>query len=103
MNLVQLPGLIGEDNQGAIFLAENKQVNERTKHIDIKHHFIHEFIESKTEIQQGKIFKIDMKDNTADIGAKNVEVGLYQKYEFELDNGMMDLREKIFTQKNRNM
>ena len=28
MNLLVLPGLIGEDNQGTMFLAENKQVNE---------------------------------------------------------------------------
>ena len=36
LKLVELPGLIGEDNQGAIFLSENRQVNDRTKHIDIK-------------------------------------------------------------------
>ena len=33
MNLLRTPGLIGEDNQGAIFLANNKQVSQRTKHI----------------------------------------------------------------------
>ena len=40
LNLVDLPGVIGEDNQGVIFLANNKQVSQRTKHIDLKHHFI---------------------------------------------------------------
>ena len=97
MKLIHLPGLIGEDNQGAIFLAENKQVNERTKYIDIKHHFIREFVEPKNGIQQGQIFKVDSKENTADTGTKNVEVGLFRKHEFELDNGMTDLREKILT------
>ena len=32
-NLILL-GLIGEDNQGAICLVENRQVNNRTEHID---------------------------------------------------------------------
>ena len=31
LNLVDLPGVIGEDNQGAIFLANNKQVSQQTK------------------------------------------------------------------------
>ena len=95
-NLVDLPGYIGEDNKGAIFLAYNKQVSERTKHIDIKFHFIREFVENHDGVQQGEIFKIDTKDNTADIGTKNIEVGLFNKHEFELDNGMLELREKIF-------
>jgi len=70
MKLIHLQGLIGKDNQGAIFLAQNKQVNERTKHIDIKHYFIREFIEPKDGIQQGQIFKVDTKENTVDIGTK---------------------------------
>ena len=96
MNLVDYPGAIGEDNQGAIFLAKNQQVSQRTKHIDLKFHFIREFINNRNGIQQGHVFKIDTKDNTADIGTKNVEVGLFNKHESELDNGMINLREKIF-------
>ena len=69
-NLVEYPGLIGKDNQGAIFLAENLQVSQRTKHIDTKIHFIREFISTSNEVQHGKLFKIDTKDNTADIGIK---------------------------------
>ena len=91
-----LPGLIGEDNAGAIFLARNKQVSERTKHIDLKHHFIREFIDKRDEVQQGEIFKIQSEYNTADVGTKNVEVQLFKRHEEELDNGMPDLREKIF-------
>ena len=94
--LVDLPGLIGEDNAGAIFLAKNKQVGERTKHIDLKHHFIREFIDDKDRTQQGEIFKIHTLDNTADVGTKNVEVQLFKKHEEEIDNGMPKLREKIF-------
>ena len=63
LNLLTLPGLIGEDNQGAIFLAENKQVNDRTKRIDIKFYFITEFDEKKDGIQERKIFKVESKNN----------------------------------------
>ena len=40
VNLAKYTRLIGEDNKGAIFLAENMQAIRRTKHIDIKFHFI---------------------------------------------------------------
>ena len=36
-----------EDNQGTIALAKNAKINSRTKHIDIKFHFIREAIENK--------------------------------------------------------
>ena len=58
LNLMELPGIMLEDNAGAIFLAANKQVSKRTKHIDLKHHFIREFTEIEDGIQQGKIMKI---------------------------------------------
>jgi len=34
------------DNQGSLALAENPELHQRTKHIDIKHHFIREHVES---------------------------------------------------------
>ena len=89
---------MGEDNQGAIFLAENMQVFQRTKHIDIKFHFIREFISNSQTIEQGKLFKIDSKNNTADIGTKNVDVKTFEKHEKEIDTGMRDLRKYLFRQ-----
>ena len=32
-----IPGVIYEDNEGAIFLSKNKQVSQRTKHIDVRY------------------------------------------------------------------
>jgi len=32
------------DNQGSLSLAENPEFHQRTKHIDVKHHFIREHI-----------------------------------------------------------
>ena len=74
-----------------IFLSENKQVNDQTKHINTQYHFICEFVSNK----EGKIFKIESKLNTADVGTKNVEVGLFHHHAFELGNGMLELLEKL--------
>ena len=96
LRLAELPGLMFEDNAGAIFLAGNKQVSKRTKHIDLKHHLIREFTENINGVQQGKIYKIATELNTADIGTKNVEVHLFKKHANELDSGMPMLRERIY-------
>ena len=61
-------------------MSLNKQVSKRTKHIDLKHRLIREFTENIYRIQQGKIYKIETKLNTADIGTKNVEVHLFKKH-----------------------
>ena len=41
------PTTICADNQAAIFLAINPAVERRMKHIDIRHHYIHEQVEIK--------------------------------------------------------
>ena len=40
------PTEISEDNQGAIAMAINPVGHKRTKHIDIKHHFIREAVQA---------------------------------------------------------
>jgi hypothetical protein len=40
------PTTIYEDNQGCIALTENPVMHKRTKHIDIRHHFVRERVES---------------------------------------------------------
>jgi len=65
-------------------------VNKRTKHIDIKYHFIREFNRKGF----GKPYKIDSKDCVADIGTKNQEVSLFVKHETEIDDGFPTLRNK---------
>ena len=42
MDLTQNPTLIHEDNQGAIAIARNPVAHARTKHIDIRYHFVRE-------------------------------------------------------------
>ena len=42
------PTVIREDNQGAIAMAKNPVGHKRTKHIDIKHHFVREAVNAGT-------------------------------------------------------
>jgi len=37
---VQLPIHVHVDNNGAIFLAENQNSSDRTKHVDTRYHFV---------------------------------------------------------------
>ena len=39
-------GHIYEDNQSTICSAKNQQIHEKTKHIDIKYHFVHDLVEA---------------------------------------------------------
>ena len=58
--------LVNLDNQGTINLAKNPVNHQRSKHIDIKYHFI------RTEIQPGtiKLDYIPTEENVADIFTK---------------------------------
>ncbi|GKB85376.1 hypothetical protein Tco_0957648 [Tanacetum coccineum] len=56
------------DNQGAIHLSRNAMFHERTKHNNVKYHFIREIVESK-EIE---VVKIGTYDNAADAFTKVV-------------------------------
>jgi hypothetical protein len=73
---IRLPIIVRADNIGAIFLASNFSVGQRTKHIDILTHFIREFIEDEIL----KIILIRTEDNDADIFTKNTTEELYDKH-----------------------
>ena len=66
MNIATDDVLIHVDNQGTINLAKNPVNHQRSKHIDIKYHFI------RSEIQAGtvKLEYIPTEDNIADIFTK---------------------------------
>ena len=96
VKLSDLPGYMFEDNAGAVFLAGNRQVSKRTKHIDLKHHFIREFTEEKDGCKQGEIFKIESEFNTSDIGTKNLDIKSFKRHAQELDDGMPMLRERVY-------
>nr|GEV40131.1 retrovirus-related Pol polyprotein from transposon TNT 1-94 [Tanacetum cinerariifolium] len=50
------------DNQGAIHLSRNHVFHERTKHINVRYHFIKEVLEAKTV----EVLKVGTEHNAAD-------------------------------------
>ena len=62
------PTPLVSDNQGGIFLAVNPAHDRRLKHVDIRYHFIREFVESK----RVDITYISTDDMVADILTKSL-------------------------------
>ena len=83
MNVKDLPNVLYEDNEAAIYLAKNKHVSARTKHIDIKQHYVREHIQSGL----GEIVGIKSEENFADILTKNVSLSVFDKLSEGILNG----------------
>ena len=64
---MQKPSVIYKDNQGTIFLAKNRQVVIRKKHIDIHRHFLRNMVKKKDMY----VNYIWSEYNPADIMTKN--------------------------------
>ena len=80
------PAILYEDNTAAIFLINNQHVGARTKHIDIKYHFIREL----TESGQIKIQFIRSEDNVADGNTKNLSEVIFTKHRNKLRSGRLE-------------
>ena len=68
------------DNVGAIWLSNNRNTGDRTKHIDIRTAFVKEYQED------GKIIIkfVKSEENDADIFTKNTSSIIYQKHQENL-------------------
>ena len=80
------PSIIYEDNVGAIFLSQNRQVGQRTKHIDVREHFIRRLVEN----DQVEVKFVKSEDNHADILTKNVKQELFDKHSAQINTGKLD-------------
>ena len=81
MNIaVELPITVHVDNVGAIWLSNNRNTGDRTKHIDIRPSFVKEYQED------GKIIIkfVKSEDNEADIFTKNTTNIIFQKHQEKL-------------------
>jgi hypothetical protein len=72
---IPVPILYG-DNQGSIFWGENPIQEKRSKHIDIRYHYIREVVENKQIVPAF----IEGKNNPADILTKNLERILFERF-----------------------
>ena len=64
------------DNVGAIFLAYNAKNSQRTKHVDIRAHYVRQYVEDGIV----KIIFVKSEENTADAYTKNVSGVLYSRH-----------------------
>ncbi|GKE16112.1 hypothetical protein Tco_1423689, partial [Tanacetum coccineum] len=72
------------DIQGAIHLSRNHIFHERTKHINVRYHFIREVLEAKTV----KVLKVGTEHNVADTLTKVVPRLKLQHYSKLLNVGI---------------
>jgi hypothetical protein len=77
--------IIYEDNLGAIYLLKNQQISPRTKHIDIRHHYMRDLH------QEGRIDVrfVRSEDNPADIETKNTDKQTHDRHATNIRNGTM--------------
>jgi hypothetical protein len=70
-----LPGVIKGDNRGAIALSKNTKDHGKVKHIDIRHHYLRELIQS------GNISfeQVPSADNLADVFTKPLSRDLHHR------------------------
>ncbi len=73
---VNKPTPLCGDNQGSIFLAVNPAHDRRTKHIDVKYHYIREFVENK----QAFLYYVNTKDMIADNLTKALPYPAHDKH-----------------------
>jgi hypothetical protein len=83
---VSLTAIIYEDNLGAIFLTKNQQVSSRTKHIDIRHHYMRDLLTAE---------KIDIRfirseANSSDICTKNTPRDIFERHTEKIRQGILD-------------
>ena len=77
---VRLPIVVRVDNIGAIFIGSNVTVSQRSKHIDVRYHFVREFVHDGFI----KIIFVRTRDNDADIFTKNLSGELHERHSVKI-------------------
>jgi hypothetical protein len=68
------------DNQGSIFIGSNPVQERRSKHIDIRYHYVRQLIEEK----KIELFFVEGAENTADLFTKNLGAPKFLKFRGQL-------------------
>jgi len=78
------------DNSGAIFIARNMAVGQRTKHIDTRCHYVRELVETG----ELEVIYVKTTDNVADLLMKNLGSGSFGKFAEVLKTGNISTLEE---------
>jgi hypothetical protein len=74
--VVTLPIIVRVDNVGAIFMSENASTSSRTRHVDIRYHYVREFVEEGFI----RIVFVRSEANISDEFTKNVSGDTYDAH-----------------------
>ena len=77
------PTILYGDNQGCLHLSKHPTNHQRTKHIDIKHHFIRDLVLDNVI----SLLYIPTEEMVADIMTKGLPTPLHQKFSTKLSSG----------------
>ena len=84
--VVEKPITVRVDNVGAIYMAENGGISQRTKHIDLKTKFVTQYVEDGFI----KVIFVRSEDNKSDFFTKNVSGEIFDQHK---GNFVMDRNE----------
>ena len=73
---MEYPIIVNVDNVGAIYLAKNQVLSQRTKHIGVRYYFVRDYIEDGLV----KIIFVKSQNNDADMFTKNLPTELFKKH-----------------------
>ncbi len=74
LGLIQYKATVFCDNQSATHLTKNQMYNERTKHIDVRYHFIRDIVSQGTVVVQ----KVSTHNNPTDMMIKGVPINKFR-------------------------
>ena len=77
---VKLPIVVNIDNIGAVFMANNKSTNSRTKHVDIHTKYVNQYVEDGII----KVVFVKSGENVSDIFTKNLGSVLHNTHAMRL-------------------
>ena len=73
---VELPMVLEMDNKGAVQLANNWNVGGRTRHVDVRNHFLQEL----KDLGIIEVRHVPGDENDADIFTKNITRAIFEKH-----------------------
>jgi hypothetical protein len=80
-----LPSILNEDNTGAIFMAKNTAIAQRTKHVDIRYRIVNDMILAK----ELWVEHIRSGENPSDPMTKNLPLALFGKHASIISDGLL--------------
>ena len=94
---VKYPIIVRIDNVAAMFMAETENSTSRTRHVDVRYHFVREFVEEGFI----KIVFVSSDKNLSDMFTKNVNGNVYEEHHPKMIDKLENINPIEMIQTNR--